>query len=109
MLLESLEVKNFRNLQGKILCGKQLNIIFGENGQGKTNWLEAIYLLSTTKSFKTSKLQESIQFNEDLAWVRGNVQQSVDIHRMIQVTLQGNTKTLSINGKKEIEIGKSVV
>ena len=102
MLLESLEVKNFRNLQGKILCGKQLNIIFGENGQGKTNWLEAIYLLSTTKSFKTSKLQESIQFNEDLAWVRGNVQQSAEIHRMIQVTLQGNTKTLSINGKKEI-------
>ena len=102
MLLESLEVKNFRNLQGKILCGKQLNIIFGENGQGKTNWLEAIYLLSTTKSFKTTKLHESIKFNEDLAWVRGNVQQSAEIHRIIQVTLQGNTKTLSINGKKEV-------
>ena len=56
MLLESLEVHNFRNLQGEISCGRYLNIIFGDNGQGKTNWLEAIYLLSTTKSFRTARL-----------------------------------------------------
>ena len=59
MLLESLEVENFRNLQGKMFCGKKLNVIFGENGQGKTNWLEAIYTLATTKSFKTARLQEA--------------------------------------------------
>ena len=58
MLLETLEAENFRNLNGKITCGKNLNIIFGENGQGKTNWLEAIYLLATTKSFKTARLQK---------------------------------------------------
>lgn len=101
MLLESLEVHNFRNLQGKIFFERHLNIIFGENGQGKTNWLEAIYLLATTKSFKTTKLQDSINFNEELAWVRGSVQQSAEIRRTIQVTLQNNSKTLSVNGKKE--------
>lgn len=101
MLLESLEIHNFRNLQGGINCGQYLNIIFGENGQGKTNWLEAIYLLATTKSFKTTRLQETIKFDEELAWVRGSAQQSAEIRRTIQVTLQNNSKTLSVNGKKE--------
>ena len=71
MFLESIEAENFRNLNGKIICGQGLNIIFGENGQGKTNWLEAIYLLATTKSFKTARLQEAIKFDADLAIVRG--------------------------------------
>lgn len=101
MLLESLEVQNFRNLQGGINCGHNLNIIFGENGQGKTNWLEAIYLLATTKSFKTAKLQDAISFNEDLAIIRGKVRQSEEIQRVLQVALQGNTKTLTVNNKKE--------
>jgi DNA replication and repair protein RecF len=101
MLLESLEVQNFRNLRGKFFCEKNLNIIFGENGQGKTNWLEAIYTLATTKSFKTPKLQEAIQFGEELAIIRGTVRQSAEIHRTLQVAVQGNVKTLIVNGKKE--------
>jgi len=101
MLLESLEAQNFRNLNGKLTCGKNLNIIFGENGQGKTNWLEAIYLLATTKSFKTARLQEAIKFDEDLAIVRGTVHQGEHIDRVLQVALQGNTKALSVNNKKE--------
>lgn len=101
MLLEALEAQNFRNLHGHIHCGKNLNIIFGENGQGKTNWLEAIYLLATTKSFKTARLQEAIKFEEELAIVRGTVHQGEDINRVLQVALQGNTKSLSVNNKKE--------
>lgn len=101
MLLESLEAQNFRNLNGKIFCAKNLNIIFGENGQGKTNWLEAIYLLATTKSFKTARLQEAVKFGEDLAIVRGLVERSEEIHRTLQVAIEGNTKTISVNGKKE--------
>lgn len=95
-------MQNFRNLQGKIVCGKNLNIIYGENGQGKTNWLEAIYTLATTKSFKTAKLQEAIKFGEETAIIRGSVRQSAEIHHSLQVYLQGNTKTLSLNNKKEV-------
>jgi DNA replication and repair protein RecF len=101
MLLESVEAENFRNLNGKIECGRGLNIIFGDNGQGKTNWLEAIYILATTKSFKTSRLSESICFNEEMAIVRGNVRQSAEIVRKLQVIMQGNSKILSLNDKKE--------
>ncbi|MGI8788805.1 MAG: DNA replication/repair protein RecF [Pyrinomonadaceae bacterium] len=101
MLLESLFAENFRNLHGEISCGKNLNIIFGENGQGKTNWLEAIYLLATTKSFKTARLQEAIKFDKELAIVRGTVHQGEDVNRILQVAVQGNTKILSVNNKKE--------
>ena len=101
MLLESLEVHNFRNLSGKVIWGAGLNIIYGDNGQGKTNWLEAIYLLATTKSFRTQRLQETIRFEEDLAVVRGRVAQSLEVHRDMQVNLRGTTKSISVNGKRE--------
>jgi DNA replication and repair protein RecF len=101
MLLESIEVHNFRNLSGKVIWGTGLNIIYGDNGQGKTNWLEAIYLLATTKSFRTQRLQETIRFDEDLAVVRGRVAQSQEVHRDMQVSLQGATKSISVNGKRE--------
>lgn len=101
MLLESLEAQNFRNLNGKLEFSANLNIIFGENGQGKTNWLEAIYLLATTKSFKTQRLQEAVKFDETLAIVRGAVRKSEEITRTLQVAIEGNTKSLSINNKKE--------
>lgn len=101
MRLESVEALNFRNLTGNIPCGGGLNILLGENGQGKTNWLEAIYILATSKSFKTARLQEAIRFGEDLGIIRGRVRASAEIHRDLQVTLQGNTKALTVNGKKE--------
>src|ERR1043165_4965821 len=101
MLLESLEVHNFRNLSGKVSWGNGLNIIYGDNGQGKTNWLEAIYLLATTKSFRTQRLQEAIRFDEDLTVVRGRVSQSQEVQREMQVNLQGSTKSIAINGKRE--------
>jgi DNA replication and repair protein RecF len=101
MLLESIEVHQFRNLSGKVFWGAGLNIIYGDNGQGKTNWLEAIYVLSTTKSFRTQKPQESVRFAEDLAVVRGRVARSSDLHRDLQVSIQGNTKALAVNGKRE--------
>ena len=101
MLLESIEVHNFRNLGGEIHWGEGLNVISGENGQGKTNWLEAIYLLATTKSFRTQRPQEAIRFSENLSVVRGRVARAQDVHRDLQVTLQGSSKTLSLNGKRE--------
>lgn len=101
MLLEFLEVHNFRNLSGRVNWGPGLNIIYGENGQGKTNWLEAIYLLSTSKSFRTQRLQDAINFGEDLAVVRGRVTRTQDVHRDLQVTLQGSSKTLNVNAKRE--------
>jgi DNA replication and repair protein RecF len=106
MLLADIEATNFRNLSGKIVWGPKLNIIFGNNGQGKTNWLEAIYLLARTKSFRTQRLQEAIRFGEQLAVVRGKVTSGADsernaLERDLQVTLHDNTKSIFINKKRE--------
>lgn len=100
MLLESIEAENFRNLQGKVVCAPGLNVLVGDNGQGKTNWVEAIFLLATTRSFKTAKLNEAVRFGEDLGIVRGPVHRSVEIHRNLQVSLDKNIKTLTLNGKR---------
>jgi DNA replication and repair protein RecF len=101
MLLESLEAHCFRNLSGKVAWGAGLNIIYGDNGQGKTNWLEAIYLLATSKSFRTQKPQEAVRFDEELAVVRGRVARSEEVQRDLQVAIQNNIKTLTVNGKRE--------
>jgi len=101
MLLAEIEATNFRNLSGKIVWGSNLNIIYGNNGQGKTNWLEAIYLLARTKSFRTQRLQEAVKFGEQVAVVRGKVTSGGDIERDLQVTLHDNSKTIFVNSKRE--------
>ena len=107
MLLAEIEATNFRNLSGKIVWGPRLNIIYGNNGQGKTNWLEAIYLLARTKSFRTQRLQEAIKFGEQVAVVRGKVtsganpERGAALERDLQVTLHDNSKTIFVNTKRE--------
>jgi DNA replication and repair protein RecF len=101
MLLAAIEATNFRNLSGRIEWGPRLNIIYGNNGQGKTNWLEAIYLLARAKSFRTQRLQETIRFSEQLAVVRGRVTAGQDLQRDLQVSLHDNSKTIFVNAKRE--------
>ncbi|HAF15369.1 MAG TPA: hypothetical protein DCK99_17060 [Blastocatellia bacterium] len=101
MILDFVEVENFRNLSGKIFWGPGLNIIYGNNGQGKTNWLEAIHLLSRTKSFRTQRLQESIRFGAETAFVAGEISTGNDLRRDLRLTLKDNTKAIWVNGKRE--------
>ena len=63
MIVKSLELVNFRNhIDTKILFSDRFNIIYGDNGQGKTNILEAIYLCASGRSHRTSKDSELINF-----------------------------------------------
>jgi DNA replication and repair protein RecF len=101
MLLESVDALHFRNLQGGIELAPGLNIMAGENGQGKTNWLEAIAVLADARSFRTSRLIDAISFEKDEAMVRGNVRESAEIVRELQVIIKGSSKTMFVNGKKE--------
>ena len=56
MYIESVQLKNFRNYETlELQFDKATNIFYGDNAQGKTNILEAIYLCGTTKSHKGSK------------------------------------------------------
>ena len=63
MIIKSLELENFRNYsQLSINFDSGTNILYGDNAQGKTNILEAIYLSATTKSHKGSKDRDMINF-----------------------------------------------
>ncbi len=68
MILHTLKLCDFRNY-GQLevcFCGG-VNLIVGENAQGKTNLLEAVHYLSSGKSFRTSRTQELIRFGADFA------------------------------------------
>ena len=71
MIVESVELKNFRNYRElKLLFEKKTNIFYGDNAQGKTNILEAVYLSRTTKSHKGSRDRDMIYFGEEEAHLR---------------------------------------
>lgn len=101
MFLKSIEVQSFRNLKGQIDCSPGLNILYGNNGQGKTNWLESIQLLAHAKSFRTHHLHEAVAFGESTASVAGVVHHGDAIDRQLRIAIQRNTRQTFINGKRE--------
>lgn len=100
MHLQRIEAIGFRNLAGSIEFAPGLNVIYGANAQGKTNWLEAIYLLATTKSFRTSHPRESINHHAEEAILRGTVAHG-HLSKDIQLLLARTTKQTFVNGKRE--------
>ncbi len=75
MLIKDIELKHFRNYENEsFLFDPYINILMGDNAQGKTNVLEALYLLSSSRSFKTNIIDEMIMFDEDFATITGHVQ-----------------------------------
>src|SRR5204863_6466208 len=100
MLLTRIEASGFRNLEGFAEFGPGLNIFYGDNAQGKTNWLEAIYILGQTKSFRTSQLRECIAFDQPQAILRGETSRSTTT-KQIQLLIGADSKQLFINGKRE--------
>ena len=68
IIVKNLSAYSYRNLSGISLefC-ENINIIMGENGQGKTNVLEAVWFFTTGKSFRTASVKDCIMFNENAA------------------------------------------
>ncbi len=66
MHINEIKIENFRNIDFMgIFPHKEINVIYGQNGQGKTNLLEAIWLFTGCKSFRTSKDSELVQFERE--------------------------------------------
>ena len=66
MKLKSLKLNNFRNYkESKIDFFEGINVFYGENAQGKTNILEAVYIFSSAKSHRGVKDKELILFGEE--------------------------------------------
>lgn len=65
MYIKKISLNNFRNYENQeIILNKGINIFYGDNAQGKTNIIEAIFLCGMGKSFRSKKDKELIKFNE---------------------------------------------
>lgn len=99
MLVESIKLENFRNYGSlELEFDPGTNLFYGDNAQGKTNILEAVYLCGTTRSHKGSKDREMIHFDRDEAHIcmrirKGDVPYRIDMHLK-----KSKTKGIAING-----------
>ncbi len=99
MLITSLKLQNFRNYSElKIDFNKDINVIYGDNAQGKTNILEAIFVSSIGKSFRTSKDRELIKIGENFAKVEVEFSKS-DRDGTIKIEIN-DKKNIFVNGVK---------
>lgn len=72
MRLKKLSIKNFRNYDNiEIIFNKKINILYGNNGVGKTNLLESIYVLILTKSHRSFIDNNLIKYNKEIANIKG--------------------------------------
>lgn len=101
VIIKSIELENFRNYETLSLnFEKGTNILYGDNAQGKTNVLEAIYVSSTTKSHKGSKDKEIINFDKEEAHIRTYLEKEGMEYKVDMHLRKSRSKGIAINGQK---------
>ena len=97
MYIKKIKLINFRNyIEQELEFSRYINIIYGDNAQGKTNILEAIFLCALGKSYRAKKEKELINFEKENAHVEINYIKE-DREGTIELELNQN-KTFFING-----------
>ncbi len=108
MVIKSIELKNFRNYpQLKIDLSQGINIFYGDNAQGKTNILEAIYVCATTKSHRGSKDGEMVKFGEDESHIKMGILKKDIMYRIDMHLKRNKSKGIAVDGipiKKSSEL-----
>lgn len=75
MIITDLSLKNFRNYDNlDFKSGKYINVLKGRNAQGKTNLLEALYILASSKSFRVRDERELLKWNESFAEIKARLE-----------------------------------
>ena len=78
MICKSVEIQNFRNIrQAEVHFSEGVNLLHGNNAQGKTNLLEAVYFTALGKSFRPVKEAEMITFGESSATLKNRFEDSI--------------------------------
>lgn len=101
MIIKSLELDHFRNYVSlSMTFDSGTNILYGDNAQGKTNILEAIYLSATTKSHKGSKDRDIVNFAAEEAHIRTYIEKDGLENRVDMHLRKNKSKGIAINGQK---------
>ena len=99
MIIESVELKNYRNYDElHIDFDPGTNVLYGDNAQGKTNILEAVYVCATTKSHRGSKDREIIEFGEEESHIKMNLRKEGVPYRIDMHLKKNKTKGVAVNG-----------
>lgn len=97
MILRKLKLVNFRNYKSlNINFQKNINIIVGDNAQGKTNILESIYTLALTKSYRTTNDSNLIRLNQEKFIITGETKDD-KIFKKLSLELYKGNKVAKIN------------
>jgi DNA replication and repair protein RecF len=98
MILNKLRLLNFRNHKDFKADFSKTNVIIGPNASGKSNILEAIYLLSTAKSFKTRQNKDLISFGQNFSKIEGEIKEG-DRDFNLQLFIFENRKEAKVDKK----------
>ena len=100
LFLRRIYLQNFRNYtQSEFEFSPRLNVIFGDNAQGKSSLLEAISLISTGRSFRSQHLSELIQHGKNFFFIEAEI--FVDeVSQLIKLTFDGKSKKLYLNANE---------
>ena len=99
MLIRELELYRFRNYESQhIEFENGINIIHGDNGEGKTNIIEAIYLLSIGRSFRTAKDREMINLAHETGYIKSRVESMGREFKIEYRISKSGKKAIKING-----------
>ena len=109
MFLGNITFRNFRNYESLHLqFSTGVNLITGENAQGKTNILEGIYFLSTVKSHRTNRDDELIQRDKEWFYLKGQVS-CRNLSTVVEITnAWGEKKRIKINGRAQERISSVI-
>lgn len=98
MKIESIDLKNFRNYPELHLDFEDgIHIFYGDNAQGKTNLLEAIYVSSVNKSFRTVNDREMIRFQDDEGHIKLILERQGIRHRIDMHLKKGRSKGIAVD------------
>ncbi len=99
MIINNLKLRSYRNLlEVDVSWSGHFNVIYGQNAQGKTNLLEAIYLLGHLKSFRGARGHELINHHADVAWVGATVDKKGVRHKL-DIALQKSGRNPRVDSK----------
>ncbi|MGM9986878.1 MAG: DNA replication/repair protein RecF [Bacillaceae bacterium] len=108
MYIKELNLKNYRNYEGATLSFEnKVNVIIGENAQGKTNLMESMFVLALAKSYRTSNDKELIRFESEYAKIEGEIikrNQRVNL----QLVVSNKGKKAKINGLEQQRLSQYV-
>lgn len=97
MFLKSLYLRNFRNYkEAEVHFSEKLNVLFGDNAQGKTNMLEAIYLVATGRSFRSQSLTELIRSGESFFFLEAEIVRD-GVSQTVQISFDGQNRRVQLN------------